>query len=115
MAGKTIFEKILSKELPAKVVFEDDIALAFHDINPQAPVHVLVIPKQKLVGFSDVKSGDAKFVGLFMQRVSQVAQQLGLDERGYRIVFNQGRDGNQTVDYLHAHILGGRRLGWPPG
>ena len=111
----TIFERILKKEIPAKVAYEDDTVLAFHDIAPQAPIHVLVIPKQKWVRFSDFAIADPKQIGEYMSAVARVAKHLGLDENGYRVVFNNGRDGQQTVDYIHAHILGGRRLSWPPG
>lgn len=115
MAEKTIFEKIRDREIPSDIVYEDEVALAFRDVNPQAPVHVLVIPKSKVTGFPDLKNGDGGAIGAFLQRVSRVAAQLGLEGDGYRIVFNSGRHGQQSVDYLHAHILGGRQLGWPPG
>ena len=111
----TIFERILKKEIPANVAYEDDTVLAFHDIAPQAPIHVLVIPKQKWVRFADFAIADHKQIGEYMSAVARVAKHLGLDENGYRVVFNNGRDGQQTVDYIHAHILGGRRLSWPPG
>ena len=97
------------------MVYEDDDILAFHDISPQAPVHVLVIPKKKIVSFADLKKSDQDYVGRYMMGVSKVAAMLKLDEPGYRIVFNHGRDGQQTVDYIHAHIIGGRSLSWPPG
>jgi histidine triad (HIT) family protein len=111
----TIFDRILAKEIPANIVYEDDIVCAFRDINPQAPVHVLVIPKRRIARFTDLQGEDAGFVGQYMQRVAQVATALGLDGSGYRIVFNNGRDGGQEVEYIHAHILGNRRLAWPPG
>lgn len=111
----TIFDKILSKEIPAKVAFEDEQVLAFYDINPQAPVHVLVIPKKKVERFAGVKNLSPEEVGGFFLRVAQIAAQLGLDGPGYRVVINNGRDGAQSVEHLHAHILGGRPLGWPPG
>lgn len=113
--SETIFDKIIAKEIPAEVVYEDEFVLAFKDINPQAPTHVLVIPKKKIVSFADLKSEDVSYVGEYMTRVSLVANKLNLDEGGYRIVFNHGRDGQQTVDYIHAHILGGKALSWPPG
>ena len=115
MAEKTIFEKILDKEIPSASVYEDDSVYAFRDIDPQAPVHVLVIPKKKLSGFAELKNADPAAVGMFMQRVALIAERLGLEKDGYRVVFNHGRNGHQTVDYIHAHILGGRQLGWPPG
>ncbi|HUX13100.1 MAG TPA: histidine triad nucleotide-binding protein [Spirochaetia bacterium] len=115
MPEKTIFEKILDGEIPSESVFEDENVYAFRDVNPQAPVHVLVIPKSKLTGFADLATADLVTVGRFMQEVARVAGKLGLEEEGYRIVFNQGKNGQQTVAYLHAHILGGRRMSWPPG
>ncbi len=111
----TIFDKILAKEVPANVVYEDDWVLAFRDINPQAPVHVVVIPKRKLERFAELKDRDAVEVGEFFKRVAKVAGELKLEANGYRVVVNNGRDGQQSVDYIHAHILGGRGLNWPPG
>ena len=96
-------------------MYQDDDIFAFHDISPQAPVHVLVIPKQKIKSFSDLKDSEVDFVGKYMKGVCKVAGLLNLDEGGYRIVFNHGKDGQQTVDYIHAHIIGGRSLTWPPG
>ena len=111
----TIFDKILAKQIPANVVYEDDKVLAFRDINPQAPIHVLVIPKRKVARFDQLKDAAVVDVGAFFQTVAKVAAELGLEKNGYRVVINNGRDGQQTVDYLHAHILGGRGLSWPPG
>ncbi len=113
--GNTIFDRILSRQIPATILFEDDVALAFADVNPQAPVHVLVIPKRKIVSFAQLTDQDATFVGEYMQRIAKVAAQLGLEDGGYRVVFNTGKEGGQTVEYIHAHILGKRNLGWPPG
>lgn len=115
MASDTIFDKILRKEIPAKLVYEDEHVIAFHDIAPQAPIHVLVIPKHKWVGIADLAQADPVLVGQFMRGVSATAAKLGLNPDGYRVVFNQGRHGQQTVDYIHAHILGGRPMNWPPG
>ena len=115
MSEETLFDKILAREIPSEAVYEDDHVYAFRDINPQAPQHVLVIPKRRLESFADIKSADATDVGAFMQGVSRVAAELGLEENGYRVVFNTGSDGQQTVQYLHAHIIGGRKLTWPPG
>ncbi|MBP6218511.1 MAG: histidine triad nucleotide-binding protein [Oligoflexales bacterium] len=111
----TIFDKIIRKEIPSKIVFENAHVLAFHDISPQAPVHVLVVPKKKLRGFAELAGVDPMEVGHFIQGVALAAKHLGLDEDGYRIVFNYGKDALQTVDYIHAHILGKRSMGWPPG
>jgi histidine triad (HIT) family protein len=115
MAAQTVFDRILQGELPARVVYEDEHVLAFHDRQPQAPVHVLVIPKIKVRTFSELEQRDPGETGRFFRGVAATARQLGLEENGYRVVLNCGRDGNQTVEYLHAHLLGGRRLGWPPG
>ncbi|WP_017651366.1 histidine triad nucleotide-binding protein [Fortiea contorta] len=111
---ETIFSKIIRREIPADVVYEDDLALAFKDINPQAPVHILVIPKQPIPKLADAQSQDHQLLGHLLLTVKLVAQQAGLDN-GYRVVINTGADGGQTVDHLHLHILGGRSLTWPPG
>ena len=115
MAEDTLFDKILRREIPSEAVYEDDDVYAFRDINPQAPVHVLVIPKSRAESFIDLRDADPGEVGKFMMGVSRVAAELGLEKDGYRVVFNTGHNGLQTVQYLHAHILGGRRLKWPPG
>lgn len=106
----TIFDRILRHEIPAKIVYEDDHVLAFHDISPQAPIHVLVIPKHRVERFSQVKDLDVTMVGEFFIRVSQIATKLGVTEEGFRLVINNGANGQQSVEYLHAHILGGRPL-----
>lgn len=115
MANDTVFDKILAKEIPSEQVYEDDVVYAFKDINPQAPTHVLVVPKHRMTSFIDLKEADTDVVGEFIQRVAKVADQLGLEKDGYRVVFNTGTQGQQSVDYLHAHIIGGRQLSWPPG
>lgn len=111
----TIFDKIKKKEIPAKIVYEDEDVLAFHDVNPQAPVHVLVIPQKKAKSFADFVNCSNGDIGAFMKGVAKVAQNLGLEANGYRVVFNCGKHGQQTVDYIHAHIFGGRQMQWPPG
>ncbi|ADN01339.1 histidine triad nucleotide-binding protein [Spirochaeta thermophila] len=113
--GDTIFDKIVRKEIPSDVVFEDEVALAFRDINPQAPVHVLVLPKRRAATLTEFTEQDPSYLGEFLKRVSMVAKQLGLEENGFRVVINQGRHGQQSVAYLHVHILGGRQMEWPPG
>ena len=113
--GETIFERILRSAAPADVVYEDEHILAFQDIHPQAPVHVLVIPKKKARSLSELADWSAVEAGELLRGVAVVAARLGLAEQGYRVVFNCGRHGQQSVDYLHAHILGGRQLRWPPG
>jgi histidine triad (HIT) family protein len=111
---ETIFSKIIRREIPADIVYEDNLALAFKDISPQAPVHILVIPKQPLPRLSEAESQDHALLGHLLLTAKRVADQAGL-ENGYRIVMNNGPDGGQTVDHLHLHILGGRPLQWPPG
>jgi histidine triad (HIT) family protein len=110
----TIFKKIIDREIPAKIVFEDGLALAFHDVNPQAPTHVLVIPKQEIAGLDAAGEGDGALLGHLLLVAKRVAYELGLKD-GYRVVINNGPDGGQTVDHLHVHVLGGRAMGWPPG
>ncbi|XP_076016582.1 adenosine 5'-monophosphoramidase HINT1 [Genypterus blacodes] len=112
--GDTIFGKIIRKEIPAKLVYEDDKCIAFPDISPQAPTHILVVPKKPIVQLSKAEEGDAALLGHLMMVAKKCAEQAGLSE-GYRIVINDGADGGQTVFHLHVHVLGGRQLGWPPG
>ena len=111
---KTIFKKIIDREIPADIVHEDELCIAFHDVNPQAPTHVLVIPRQEIASLTDVTEADEPLIGHLFVVASQLARQLGL-ENGYRTVINCGRDGGQSVDHLHVHLLGGRALAWPPG
>jgi histidine triad (HIT) family protein len=110
----TIFAKIIRREIPADIVYEDELCLAFRDVHPQAPVHVLVIPKKPIAKLSDAESQDHALMGHLLLTVKRVAEQLGLSN-GYRTVINTGDDGGQTVYHLHLHILGGRSLQWPPG
>jgi histidine triad (HIT) family protein len=110
----TIFSKIIRKEIPADIVYEDNLALAFRDVNPQAPVHILVIPKQAIAKLADAESKDHALMGHLLLTAKRVAEQEGLTN-GYRLVINTGPDGGQTVYHLHLHILGGRPLQWPPG
>lgn len=110
----TIFGKIIRREIPADIVYEDELALAFRDIQPQAPVHILVIPKQPIAKLSDAESQDHRLMGHLLLTAKRVADQAGLTN-GYRVVINTGADGGQTVDHLHLHILGGRSMQWPPG
>ena len=113
--NNTVFDKIISGEIPVESVFEDDDVLAFNDLNPKAPHHVLVIPKKRVSRFSELADKAVEDTGRFFAAVSRVAALLNLNETGYRVVINNGRDGGQEVEYLHAHILGGRKLSWPPG
>jgi histidine triad (HIT) family protein len=110
----TIFSKIIRREIPADIVYEDDLALAFKDINAQAPTHILVIPKKPIPRVSDATPEDQSLLGHLLLTVKKVAEKAGLSN-GYRIVINNGDDGGQTVDHLHLHILGGRQMQWPPG
>ena len=110
----TIFKKIIDKQIPAKIAFEDQLCLAFHDVNPQAPVHVLVIPKKEIASLQDLTIDDQALLGHLQLVISRLADELGL-EKGYRVVVNCGEDGGQTVGHLHYHLLGGRTLAWPPG
>lgn len=110
----TIFTKIIEREIPADIVHEDDLCLAFHDVSPQAPTHVLLIPKKPIVSLDDLAEEDAALAGHLLMMVPQVAAKLGL-EQGYRTVVNTGEHGGQSVFHLHIHILGGRSLTWPPG
>jgi histidine triad (HIT) family protein len=112
--AKTIFKRIIDREIPAKIVYEDDLCLAFHDVNPQAPTHVLVIPKQEIPGLAHLTENDAGVVGHLLVVVKKIAEQLGLGD-GYRVVINNGPLAGQSVDHLHLHLLGGRPLLWPPG
>ena len=111
----SVFDKILAGEITTDYLYEDDYVVAFKDIKPIAPVHVLVIPKHKMISCADFASTEPQIIGEFMQKVAVVAEKIGLNQDGYRIVFNHGTHGGQTVDYIHAHIIGGRYLSWPPG
>lgn len=113
-ATETIFSKIIRREIPADIVYEDDLAIAFKDINAQAPVHILLIPKQPIAQLAEVESQDRDLLGHLLLTAKHVAQQVGLDN-GYRVVINTGPDGGQTVYHLHVHIIGGRQMMWPPG
>ena len=110
----TIFSRIIDRTIPARIEHEDVICLAFHDVSPQAPVHVLIIPRKPIPSVAQLDEADASTVGHLILVASQLARRLGL-ENGYRLVFNCGRDGGQSVDHLHLHLLGGRALSWPPG
>ncbi|TVP60842.1 MAG: histidine triad nucleotide-binding protein [Nodularia sp. (in: Bacteria)] len=110
----TIFSKIIRREIPVDVLYEDDLALAFKDVNPQAPVHILVIPKKPIVKLADAESQDQALLGHLLLTAQRVAAEAGLNN-GYRVVINNGADGGQSVYHLHLHILGGRQMDWPPG
>jgi histidine triad (HIT) family protein len=113
--SKTLFEKIIDREVPATVVYEDDLVLAFRDIKPQAPTHVLVIPKKPIPRIAEAKPEDHKVLGHLLLKAAEVANQLGLTQSGFRLVFNNGPDAGEAVPHLHCHIIGGRKMSWPPG
>ncbi len=111
---KTIFKRIIDREIPAKIIHEDELSLAFHDVSPQAPVHILIIPKKEITSIAELQPEDAPLMGHLFQVVQKIAQEQGLTN-GFRTVINTGRDGGQTVHHLHIHLMGKRALSWPPG
>ena len=112
--AETIFSKIIDRKIPARIEYEDDRCLAFHDVAPQAPTHVLVIPKKPIPSLADLEPADEALMGHLVMVATQLAAKLGLGD-GYRLVVNCGRDGGQSVDHLHVHLLAGRAMRWPPG
>ena len=112
--SKTLFEKIVAREIPATIVYEDDLVLAIRDINPQAPMHVLIFPKKVIPRIAEAKAEDAKILSHLLLKAAEVAKKLDLKD-GYRLVINNGPNGGETVPHLHCHILGGRHMNWPPG
>jgi histidine triad (HIT) family protein len=111
----TLFEKIVARQIPAQIVYEDDLVLAFRDINPQAPVHALIVPKKAIPRIAQAGADDQALLGQLLLKAAEVAATLGLKEDGYRLVINNGRNGGESVPHLHCHILGGRQMAWPPG
>lgn len=112
---KTLFEKIAAREIPAQIVYEDDLVLAIRDIHPQAPTHLLIFPKKPVPRIAEATPADHKMLGHLLLKAAEVAGQAGLKAGGYRLVINNGVDGGETVPHLHCHILGGRVMAWPPG
>ncbi len=112
---KTIFQKIIDREIPAKLAHEDEHCIAIHDINPQAPVHVLIIPKKLIPRIGEASAADQPVLGHLLLTGAALAKKLGVAESGYRLVINNGRDGGESVPHLHVHLLGKRPLAWPPG
>ncbi len=112
--SKTLFQKIADKEIPAKLVHEDELCVAFYDIAPQAPVHVLIVPRKAVARIAEAGAEDQALLGHLLLVAQKVAKQLGL-AKGFRLVINNGPDGGESVPHLHVHLLGGRALGWPPG
>lgn len=110
-----LFCRIVAGELPAKKIFEDDTLVAFHDIHPQAPVHVLIVPRRHIPTLNDLTPDDDALTGAMLRRAAAIAHDLGIAQRGYRTVFNCNREAGQSVFHIHLHLLGGRALGWPPG
>jgi len=113
--SKTLFEKLIAREVPADIVYEDEHVLAFRDIKPQAPTHVLIITKKPIPRIAEAKPDDHKVLGHLLLKAAEVANKLGLTQNGFRLVFNNGPDAGEAVPHLHCHIIGGRKMGWPPG
>ena len=113
--SKTLFEKIASREIPAVIVYEDDFVIAFRDINPQAPTHIIIVPKKPIPRIAEAEPDDQTLLGHLLLKAAAVAAELGLAKTGYRLVINNGPNGGETVPHLHCHILGGRHMQWPPG
>jgi len=111
----TLFEKIVARQIPARIVFEDDTVIAFNDIKGQAPTHILIVPKKPIPRIAEARSEDEQVLGHLLLKAAQIAKELGVSESGYRLVINNGPDAGESVPHLHCHILGGRKLGWPPG
>ena len=115
MSGDCLFCKIIAGEIPAKIVHEDELTVAFEDTNPQAPTHILIIPRKHLAGLNDAAAEDAPLLGHLQIVAAKLAREKGIAEGGYRTLFNTGRGAGQTVFHLHLHLLGGRNFSWPPG
>ena len=111
----TLFEKIIARQIPAQIVYEDDLVLAFRDIAPQAPTHVLIVPKKPIAHVAEAGGEDQALLGHLLLKAVEVAEKVGLKEGGYRLVINNGRNGGESVPHLHCHVLGGRPMTWPPG
>ena len=113
--AKSIFEKIADREIPARIIYETPDVLAFHDVNPQAPVHILIIPKKHHARISEVPPSGGELLGKLLLAATEIARQENITDSGFRIVINNGPHGGESVPHLHVHLLGGRSLGWPPG
>jgi len=115
MPDKTLFQKIADREIPADILYEDDLCLCFRDINPQAPIHLLIVPKKSIIRIADATPDDQATLGHLLLTAQKVARQEGFITSGFRTVINNGPDGGEEVPHLHLHILAGRKLTWPPG
>jgi len=113
--GDCIFCRIVEKQIPSKIVYEDDSILAFHDIDAKAPLHILIIPKEHIPSINDVKPQNCDVIARIFSVIPQIVENLGVKNSGYRVVANSGSDAGQSVNHLHFHVLGGRTLSWPPG
>ncbi len=113
--SKTLFEKLIAREIPADIVYEDEKVIAFRDIKPQAPTHVLIIPKKPIPRIAEARPEDQEILGYLLLKAAELANKLGLTKAGFRLVFNNGPAAGEAVPHLHCHIIGGRQLGWPPG
>ncbi len=111
----TLFEKIMAREIPARIVYEDDQVVAFEDIDPKAPTHILIVPRKPIPRVGEASPEDAALLGHLLSKAASVAEKAGLKESGYRLVINHGPDGGESVPHLHCHIMGGRKMAWPPG
>ena len=115
MVEETVFSKIIDKKIPAEIIYEDEEVVAFKDINPQAPVHVLIVPRKPIPKLTDADDSDTAILGKMVMIARQIAKDFKLDQEGFRLLLNEGKNGGQTIYHLHFHLLGGRRLMWPPG
>jgi histidine triad (HIT) family protein len=113
--SKTLFEKIIAREIPGSILYEDDLVVAFRDIRPQAPTHVLIVPRKPIPRIAEATREDERVLGHLLLKAAEVANKLGLTGSGFRLVFNNGPDAGEAVPHLHCHILGGRHMSWPPG
>jgi histidine triad (HIT) family protein len=113
--SKTLFERIIAREIPAAIVYEDDLVVAFRDIKAQAPTHVLIVPKKPIPRIAEAGAEDQQVLGHLLLKAAEVARQLGIAQSGFRLVFNNGPDAGEAVPHLHCHIIGGRSMTWPPG
>lgn len=110
----SIFTKIIKREIPANILFEDDDVIAFNDISPKAPIHILIVPKVQIPTINDLQEDDAVLIGKVILRAKDIAKKMGIDERGYRLIFNCNKEGGQSVFHIHLHLIGGKQLGWSP-